>query len=445
MSYAAGGRTVRKTFCIVAASAMLAMLVAGTANARDQCDDKVEVAAWQYNRYGQPPIDGPGRFSNTFGAESEEDLQHLCQEFLPERCRAEYDSILDAIADEPELRRAALDEFLACKEQAADECHRAGQQICTEADRAEQAAGNAPYAEMVARAQRLLSQLGYDPGPIDGIFGDRTLEAVQRFHRRHPTKSGYINLNSLERETLTLLERVAARQTGAATVPDANNQDTGELQVTEDSHFGHGGYIGQGPIIDGQPHGYWTLKHPDGAISEGPMVDGRPHGKWTHRHPDGYEETGLMMAGEMGGRWTVRYPDGTVAEGPYVDWKEHGRWTIRLANGNVAEGPYVDGTRHGRWTIRSANGNVAEGPYVDGTRHGRWTIRSANGDVQEGPYVDRKKHGRWTERFANGNVQEGPYVDGKRHGRWTKRHLDRSTSVYRFEHGELMDNERLSP
>lgn len=37
---------------------------------------------------------------------------------------------------------------------------------------------------MVLEAQRLLKQRGFDPGPIDGIPGKRTQEAIRSFQRR---------------------------------------------------------------------------------------------------------------------------------------------------------------------------------------------------------------------------------------------------------------------
>lgn len=37
------------------------------------------------------------------------------------------------------------------------------------------------HGEAVERLQRTLANLGFDPGPIDGIFGRLTEEAVRRF------------------------------------------------------------------------------------------------------------------------------------------------------------------------------------------------------------------------------------------------------------------------
>jgi peptidoglycan hydrolase-like protein with peptidoglycan-binding domain len=37
--------------------------------------------------------------------------------------------------------------------------------------------------EAVTRLQDGLLQLGYDPGPVDGVFGSRTQSAVKQFQR----------------------------------------------------------------------------------------------------------------------------------------------------------------------------------------------------------------------------------------------------------------------
>ncbi|EMT38893.1 Putative peptidoglycan-binding domain-containing protein [Thermoanaerobacter thermohydrosulfuricus WC1] len=40
----------------------------------------------------------------------------------------------------------------------------------------------------VLQLQMILQSLGYDPGPIDGIFGPRTKNAVMRFQRDNGLK-----------------------------------------------------------------------------------------------------------------------------------------------------------------------------------------------------------------------------------------------------------------
>ena len=44
------------------------------------------------------------------------------------------------------------------------------------------AAREAAASEDVAMAQGLLARLGYDPGPVDGVYGNRTEQAIRLFH-----------------------------------------------------------------------------------------------------------------------------------------------------------------------------------------------------------------------------------------------------------------------
>jgi peptidoglycan hydrolase-like protein with peptidoglycan-binding domain len=52
--------------------------------------------------------------------------------------------------------------------------------------------------EIVRRVQQALVKKGIDPGPIDGIFGPRTKEAVRKFQDRYGIKtSGEIDNQTL--------------------------------------------------------------------------------------------------------------------------------------------------------------------------------------------------------------------------------------------------------
>ena len=42
---------------------------------------------------------------------------------------------------------------------------------------------NGGYSELIARVQRKLKRLGYDPGPIDGQLGPSTRAALRKFQR----------------------------------------------------------------------------------------------------------------------------------------------------------------------------------------------------------------------------------------------------------------------
>ena len=54
-------------------------------------------------------------------------------------------------------------------------------------------------------------------------------------------------------------------------------------------------------LRDGDRHGHWIWREPDGTIWEGPMVDGEQHGDWTLRSPN--DDTSVL-----------RYENGVLVE-----------------------------------------------------------------------------------------------------------------------------------
>ncbi|WP_414652370.1 peptidoglycan-binding domain-containing protein [Ideonella sp.] len=57
-----------------------------------------------------------------------------------------------------------------------------------------------------SEAQRILTQLGFRPGPVDGTFGERTVSALISFQR----EKGLIPTGKLDHETIEAL-RAAKR------------------------------------------------------------------------------------------------------------------------------------------------------------------------------------------------------------------------------------------
>ena len=69
-----------------------------------------------------------------------------------------------------------------------------------------QAFPSGPSRDTVLRTQTYLTLLGYDPGPLDGLPGRRTTEAVRRFQRDF----GLAATGWVSEELLALLTAVAA-------------------------------------------------------------------------------------------------------------------------------------------------------------------------------------------------------------------------------------------
>ena len=57
---------------------------------------------------------------------------------------------------------------------------------------------NAVFADTVAQSQRMLNQLGYNAGPVDGAYGGKTKRALGAFYAKSGgTYDGKLNANEL--------------------------------------------------------------------------------------------------------------------------------------------------------------------------------------------------------------------------------------------------------
>ena len=256
------------------------------------------------------------------------------------------------------------------------------------------------------RAKRLLIQkalaaLGFDPGTLDGVFGSRTISAIQAWQG----SKGYSptgRLTSVQAESL--LRSAPATQPFGPNWIIATNQpcqlhnpfpEPGETVTwsggcVDGKASGHGrmvwrGSYGEevyvGSMRDGRPHGRGVETYPDGSRYEGEFRDGRPHGRGVETYPDGSRYEGEFRADRRHGRGTYTYPDGSRYEGEWRDNNKHGRGFETHANGNRYEGEFRDDMRHGRGIATYADGNRYEGEFRDGKPHGRGTATLPDGST----------------------------------------------------------------
>ena len=71
-----------------------------------------------------------------------------------------------------------------------------------------------PDEPLVRFVQFALKQLGYNPGPTDGVLGRRTLTAIAAFHRREKIRGSRITPELVERLRARLVQIQAARTGG---------------------------------------------------------------------------------------------------------------------------------------------------------------------------------------------------------------------------------------
>jgi hypothetical protein len=70
---------------------------------------------------------------------------------------------------------------------------------------------------LVGLVQRHLTDLGYDPGPIDGLIGPRTREAIRRFQREQGNPAaGFVTFALLARIRAAAAARETGNDTGSA-------------------------------------------------------------------------------------------------------------------------------------------------------------------------------------------------------------------------------------
>lgn len=90
----------------------------------------------------------------------------------------------------------------------------------------------APERGGVAEAQRLLARLGYTPGPVDGVFGERTQHALEAWQRRSgrpaDAELDAALLAQLRKDARSMQAMVRARKAGAETRPHTALPDVGK-------------------------------------------------------------------------------------------------------------------------------------------------------------------------------------------------------------------------
>ena len=115
-----------------------------------------------------------------------------------------------------------------------------------------------PNAEYTKEAQQLLTDLGYDPGPVDGDYGRRTAEAVKAFQRDvGTTQDGWIDedlLSTLRRAKAAYKPPVVSQpkpqtQTSLQPRPSTSSATT----TTAAGHFTRGSHQDEVLRIQGRP------------------------------------------------------------------------------------------------------------------------------------------------------------------------------------------------
>ena len=192
------------------------------------------------------------------------------------------------------------------------------------------------------RIQQGLALLGFDPGPADGLFGQRTRDAVGKWQASQGAPAtGYLDADTAR----TLLAKAEAGLEPFG--PDwifAENQPcqlwdasgvSGDEVVTWSGACVDGKASGQGRVVWLTPRGVY--------VSEGSFREGKEHGHGTYIWPNGNRYEGEYRNGKRHGHGTFTWADGDRYEGEYRDDKPNGWGVGTFESSGVYEGHWANG------------------------------------------------------------------------------------------------------
>ncbi len=281
--------------------------------------------------------------------------------------------------------------------------------------------------------QKALSELGFDVGSADGLFGPRTRTAIATYQRAgNLSETGYLTQDQTKQ--LLVAGEEAARMRAEEAERKRRAEEEARKQVAEEAERKRAaeeiapapeplcrGGAGTPCWIEtqNQPGCHVWVRLPDSQPNEriiwsGACIDGiaSGEGRMVRRYSGGkITYAGGIHDGKYDGRGIITWPSGARYEGEWRDGKTHGRGTYTWPKGDRYEGGFIDGERHGRGTYTWPNGNRYEGGWSDGNRHGFGTFTYRNGNRYEGNWSDDKPNGLGTALIA-GEVFRGQWHDG---------------------------------
>ena len=266
--------------------------------------------------------------------------------------------------------------------------------------------------QLTREIQNALKALGYEPGPVDGIYGAKTKRAIQAFERdrgmtargnatielwrsllEEVTKRERLNSGSRRQESVRDGTGAVARNpsTGAQSQgggpdPAKRAEPTGELQ-------------GGGKQANSRGGSYFTLgSHKDDVL----RVQGKPT---------------TITRQDYGGTMTWRYATSTVElstrTNRVLQWSNRGNLRVRLAAGpNTTDAPYFTLGSHQDDVVRvqGTPSSIVNQNYA-GTMTWRYGTSTVETSTRTNRVLQWSNRGNLHVRIAAGpNTTDAPYV-----------------------------------
>ena len=210
------------------------------------------------------------------------------------------------------------------------------------------------------RIQEGLAALGFDPGPADGLFGQRTRHALSSWQ------------SSQDLEATGYLDAESARSLLAA---DARALDhlTPKCSELGGHHIGEN-HAACWEEMNSRPRCHvWNAHYHSDRTADwnGPCERGMANGSGAYTLSSGSEHkrmtaTGIMEGGKLEGNWIVTFGDGDRYQGAIRDGKRHGQGTAIFSSGSRYEGSWRNDRPDGWGVYTSKSGGEYEGVWEEG-------------------------------------------------------------------------------
>ena len=205
-----------------------------------------------------------------------------------------------------------------------------------------------------------LAALGFDPGPADGLFGQRTRQALETWQfSQEMATTGNLDAEAAKvllaageeatRKRAEAARKERERQRAEAALKERERQRAEaalkerERQRAEAARKERERQRAEAALKERERNRVHTINYNNGERYVGRLRDGKPHGRGTATNPHG-----------------MRY------EGQWRDGKFHGHGSLTLANGNRYVGEFHNNKPHGRGTYIKKNGTRYNGQWRNG-------------------------------------------------------------------------------
>lgn len=166
-----------------------------------------------------------------------------------------------------------------------------------------------------------------------------------------------------------------------------------------------------GDLVDGERHGYGTLRWPTGDSYTGEFRHGERTGAGVYRWANGEVYTGDFADGLFDGTGVYVMADGVRYTGDFVRDSFHGTCVIEWSDSGLRYmGDVTNGEITGHGTFVFPDGTTYTGGVLNGMRHGQGIMRWSDGEMYMGGFEQDMRSGYGVYFFADGTSVAGQWA-----------------------------------